>query len=164
MSGLLNKLRWYKEKDDRGIMASLRCVLVDNKKHRAWPALHRIGVAITDDVSAYIAGLFALHPDETSNGNFGNTCLAIEGKRGEERSQDNKLTPTERRFQHLLNAEKGPELYGRVMRMVSLAKSNNVPVNYGKLKNDLKFWGDKTKTEWAGSFWGQGGAEIEGDV
>ena len=155
MSRLLDQLRWYKQKDDRGIMADLRCVLVDSKKHRAWSALHRLGVAITDTNSAYIAGFFAMHPNEATKGNFGNTCLIIEQKRRETRSKDNKLTPTERRFQHLLNAERGTELYGRLIRMVKLAKSNEVPVNYEQLKTDLKFWNEQTKTEWADAFWSQ---------
>ena len=153
MSWLLERLRKYK--DNRGMMAILRCILVDNKKHRAWPALNRLGIAIKDDVSAYVAGLFATHPEETSTGNFGVTCKAIEQKRGDKRSDDNKLTPTERRFQHLLTAEKS-ELYGRVLRMVLMAKSQGVPVNYATLATDLKFWGDRTKTEWASAFWTQG--------
>ena len=155
MSRLLERLR--KCQDDRGMMANLRCILVDNKKHRAWPALNRLGVEINDDVSAYVAGLFATHSEETSTGNFGVTCKTIEQKRGDKRSDDNKLTPTERRFQHLLTAEKG-ELYGRVLRMVLLAKSQGVPVNYAKLVTDLKFWGDRAKTEWASAFWAQGAA------
>ena len=155
MSWLLERLDKYK--DDREMMANLRCILVDNKKHRAWPALNRLGVAINDDVSAYVAGLFATHPEETSTGNFGVTCKAIEQKRGDKRSDDNKLTPTERRFQHLLTAEKG-ELYGRVLRMVLLAKSQGISVNYAKLVTDLKFWSDRTKTEWASAFWTQGAA------
>ena len=153
MSQLLERLR--KHKDNRGIMANLRCVLVDNKKHRAWPALNRLGIAIKDDDSAYVAGLFATHPEETSTGNFGATCKAIEKKRGDKRSDDSKLTSTERRFQHLLTAEKG-ELYGRVLRLVLMAKSQGVPVNYEKLIPDLKFWGERTKTEWASAFWTQG--------
>ena len=153
MSWLLERLRKYK--DNRGMMATLRCVLVDNKKHRAWPALNRLGIAIKDDNSAYVAGLFATHPKETSTGNFGATCKAIEQKRGDKRSDDSKLTSTERRFQHLLTAEKG-ELYGRVLRLVLMAKSQGVPVNYEKLIPDLKFWGDRTKTEWASAFWTQG--------
>lgn len=156
MSRLLERLRKYKEKDDRGMMVSLRCVLVGNKKHRAWPALNRLGVTITDDISAYVAGLFATHPEETFTGNFGDTCYAIEQKRGEKRSEDNKLTPTERRFQHLLNAERGPELNGRVLRILRMAKSLGVPVNYERLKNDLRYWNDRTKTEWAAAFWTQG--------
>jgi len=157
MSLLLERL--HKHKDNRGIMANLRCILVDNKKHRAWPALNRLGIAIKDDNSAYVAGLFATHPEETSTGNFGATCKAIEQKRGDKRSDDSKLTSTERRFQHLLTAEKG-ELYGRVLRLVLMAKSQGVPVNYEKLILDLKFWSERTKTEWASAFWTQGATTV----
>lgn len=157
MSWLLERL--HKHKDNREMMANLRCVFVDNKKHRAWPALNRLGIAIKDDNSAYVAGLFATHPEETSTGNFGATCKAIEQKRGDKRSDDSKLTLTERRFQHLLTAERG-ELYGRVLRLVLMAKSQGVPVNYEKLIPDLKFWGNRTKTEWARLFWTQGATPL----
>lgn len=136
-------------------MANLRCVLVANKKHRAWPALNRLGVSITDDVSSYVAGYYATHPEETSVGNFGSTCKSIERRRGDQRNDDNKLTPTERRFQHLLTADGESELFNRVLRLVLMAKSQGVPVNYAKLATDLKFWfqSDRSKTEWASSFW-----------
>jgi CRISPR system Cascade subunit CasB len=153
MSWLLEELRKFKKKEDRGMMANLRCILVESKKHRAWPALNRLGLKIDDNVSAYIAGLYATHPEETTNGNFGLTCKKIEYKRDDKKSDDSKLTPTERRFQHLLTAERGAELNNRVLRMILLAKSENVAVNYVKLETDLKFWGDRTKTEWAASFW-----------
>lgn len=153
MSGFLERLREYKKKDDRGMMATLRCVLVENKKHRAWPALNRLGVKIDDDISAYIAGLFATHPKEISKGNLGTTCKAVEQKRSEVRSTDNKLTPTERRFQHLLASEKGEDLEKRVLRMVLMAKSQDVPVNYERLKTDIRWWNARTKTEWASAFW-----------
>ena len=164
MSRIIEKLLRYKEKDDRGMMASLRCVLVEGKKHRAWPALNRLGVAITDDISAYVAGLFATHPEPTFTRNFGDTCYAIEQKRGEKKSEDNKLTTTERRFQHLLNAERGPELQGRVLRLLRMAKLLGVPVNYEKLMIDLRYWNDRTKTEWATAFWTQGAPPIPEEV
>lgn len=154
MSWLIERLR--KHKDDRGMMANLRCVLVVTKRHRAWPALHRLGVEINNEVAAHIAGLYATHSEETSAGNFGSTCKAIEQKRGDKRSDDNKLTSTERRFQHLLTAERGDELKDRVLRMVLMAKSQGVPVNYIQLETDMKFWSDRTKTEWATTFWTQG--------
>jgi CRISPR system Cascade subunit CasB len=137
------------------MMANLRCVHVESKKHRAWPALNRLGVAINDSVSAFVAGLFAAHPEETATGNFGATCKAIERQRGDKRSDDNKLTPTERRFQHLLTAETEAELHDRVLRMVLMAKSQGVPVNYAKLEPDLRAWnrGDRTKIDWATAFW-----------
>ncbi len=152
MSWLLEQLRKYK--DDRGMMANLQCIFVDSKKHRAWPALSRLGIKINDDVQSYVAGLYAAHPEEAAEGNMGLTCKYIERDRGEKQGDDNKLTPTERRFQHLLTAEKGDELYGRVLRMVLMAKSaKGISVNYAQLENDLKFWNARTKTEWAESFW-----------
>lgn len=154
MSWLLERL--HKCQDNRGMMANLRCILVDNKKHRAWPALNRLGVAIDNDVAAFVAGLFATHPEVCSIGNFGATCKAIEQKRGDKHGDDNKLTPTERRFQHLLSAERGDELNARILRMVLLAKSQGVPVNYEKLEADLKYWSDRAKTEWAAAFWTPG--------
>ena len=154
MSKLLNELRRHVK--DRGMMAVLQCALVDSKRHRAWPALNRLGVDIKKEVAAFIAGLYAAHPEETLKGNFGDTCKAIESKRSENRKDDNKLTPTERRFQHLLAAEKGDELHTRVIRLVLMAKSQGVPVNYEQLETDLQFWTDRTKTEWAFAFWTPG--------
>jgi CRISPR system Cascade subunit CasB len=156
MSWLIERLR--KNKDNRGLMATLRCVLVAKKKHRAWPVLNRLGLAITDDDSAFVAGLYATHPEEITSGNFGTTCRKIELCRGEKRSDDNKLTPTERRFQHLLAAEKR-ELHSRVLRMVLMAKSQEVKINYEQLEIDLKFWSDRTKSEWGMAFW-QGEASM----
>ena len=143
MSRLLEQLR--RRKEDRGMMADLRCALVESKKHRAWPVLHRLGVAVTNRGAAVVAALYATHPEETREGNFGATCRAIQGRRGENRSDDSKLTPTERRFLHLLAAEKGDELHERVTRMVLMAKSQGVPVNYEQLETDLKFWNDRTQ-------------------
>lgn len=160
MSRLLELLHRYK--DNRGMMANLRCVLVDNKKHRAWPVLNRLGVEINDNNSAYIAGLFATHPEEIETGNFGSTCKAIEQRRGDKRSDDGKLTPTERRFQYLLVAEKeGGEVQDRVLRMVLMAKSQGIPVNYTQLETDLRFWSDRIKTQWATAFWTQGPSNPE---
>lgn len=165
MSTLLERLRKYK--DDRGMMANLRCILVENKKHRAWPALSRLGIKIGNThelkVPAYVAGLYATHPEDTSNSNFGTTCKIIEQKRGDKRNDDNKLTPTERRFQHLLSAGKD-EVCERVKRMVLMAKSQGVPVNYAQLGIDLRYWSDRTKTEWAASFWTPGAVPVEEDV
>ncbi len=152
MSKLLEQLR--RRKEDRGMMADLRCALVESKKHRAWPALHRLGVDVTNRAAAVVAALYATHPEETRKGNFGATCRKIQSLRDGKSSGDDKLTPTERRFLHLLAAEKD-ELHQRVTRMVLMAKSQGVPVNYEQLETDLKswFWNDRTKTEWAASFW-----------
>ncbi|MFC1596568.1 type I-E CRISPR-associated protein Cse2/CasB [Planctomycetota bacterium] len=151
MSELLDRL--HPRKEDRGLMADLRCALVESKKHRAWPALHRLGVDVTNRVAAVVAALYATHPKE-GPGNLGDTCRTIQRLRGDSRG-DEKLTPIERRFLHLLAADNDDELHQRVTRMVLAAKSLDVPVNYEQLETDLKFWSrsDRTKTEWAAHFW-----------
>ena len=150
MSTLLNRLQHYTE--NRGIMSNLRCLLVDSKKHRGWPALSRLGIDIKDPVLTTIAGLYATHPENTDKGNFGATCKLIESKRDKPRN-DEKLTPTERRFQHLLAAEPGQELFNRTIRMILMAASQGVPVNYRQLEKDLRYWNDRTRADWAASFW-----------
>lgn len=162
MRSFLDELR--KRKDDRGMMANLRCILVENKKHRAWPVLSRIGVPIDDDMKAFVAGLYATYPDGDSNAsrNFGVTCKAIERSRNEATDKDRKLTPTERRFQHLLAADRD-EVRDRVMRMVLLAKSQGVAINYDALLHDLKRW-DYARAEWAASFWTPGVPLADGEA
>ncbi len=93
-------------KDDRGLMANLRCALIARKRYRAWPALNRLGVNIDNDVDVFVAGLFATHPEATDKGNFGKLCKLIELNRDASGSKDAKLTPTERRFQHALAASR----------------------------------------------------------
>jgi CRISPR system Cascade subunit CasB len=160
MSALLEQLR--RIKDNRGLMADLRCGLVDGKRHRSWPALSRIRVGVDDSVKAHVAALYAMHPEETGQGNLGTTCKAIEYKRDGGAKGEDKLTPTERRFQHLLAAEAGDELFTRVTRMILMAKSHGVPVNYEKLLGDLFYWNERTRREWASEFWNAFGPKDEG--
>lgn len=163
MSYMLEQLR--RRGEDRGLMAALRCILVKNKQHRAWPALYRLGVPIDDDNSPlpFIAGLYARHPKETDKGNMGDTCKAIQKSRGEKPGEDNKVTPIERRFQHLLAADRG-ELNDRVLRMVLMAKAQDVPINYERLVVDMTYWNDRTKNKWASSFWAQDKASEEEEI
>jgi CRISPR system Cascade subunit CasB len=160
MSALLEQLR--RIKDDRGLMANLRCALVPSKRHRAWPALHRIHVAVEDEVRAIVAGLYATHPEETDQGNLGTTCKVIESRRDGGVKGDDKLTPTERRFQHVLASEHGAELHERVTRIVLMAKSQGVPVNYEQLVVDLGYWNERTRREWASAFWGYASRDSQG--
>jgi CRISPR system Cascade subunit CasB len=138
---------------------------VESKKHRAWPALNRLGIAVSDRIGAAAAGLFATHPEEVAYGNVGTTCKAIERSRGHgdggTNDKESKLTPTERRFQHLLAAESGEELLDRVTRMVLMAKAQGIPVNYAQLESDIRRWTqfvqqERVREEWAAEFWTPG--------
>ncbi|WP_027389301.1 type I-E CRISPR-associated protein Cse2/CasB [Chrysiogenes arsenatis] len=162
MSSLLKRLQ--ERKNDRGIMANLRCILTPNKRHRAWPALNRLGIPVDDEVAAFIAGLYAMYPEETSTGNLGTACRSIERSRDERRGEDSKLTPTERRFQLLITAESGEELNSRVLRILMLAKSQGVAINYERLLYDLREWPHKrqrVQNEWAREFWAPGAEPLE---
>lgn len=159
MSAFLERVRKYRE--DRGMMANLRCVLVESKKHRAWAALSRIGVGVEEQVEAFVAGLFASHPEESGTGNFGDTCKQIDNRRGA--SEDSKLSATEKRFQHLLSSERD-EVFDRVLRMANMAKSHDIAINYEELTKDLKYWGERVKTKWAGAFWGNRKDQVSDDV
>ena len=154
---LLKFLREHSE--DRAVLANLRCALRDKLKHRAWPVLARFG-GINDHAKGYdhyakvvqtIAGLFATHPRNDFNSDFGVSCQSL--KRDDEKLADPKdVGPVGRRFQHLLSLER-EEICDRAIRFVLRMKAKDIPVNYDELFDGLLFWGDRIKAKWAGSFW-----------
>ena len=147
--------------EDRGIMADLRCALVDGKRHRAWPYLGYLG-GIGDKHSERtvqtIAGLYATHPKETQASDFGAMCRRLLGEEERKKlSTAEGIGPISRRFQHLLAAE-GEEVFDRAVRFVLRAKAEEVPVNYAELFESLYNWQwpdgtDRVRTRWAQSFW-----------
>jgi CRISPR system Cascade subunit CasB len=155
MSAWLEMLK--NKKEDKGLMAVLRCYLVDSKKHRAYSALHNLGIAIDSESESLAAALYAMHPiHDGSLKNFGTTALLIERTKDSKNSENNSLTPTERRFQHLLSAEPGKELHDRIIRFAMLAKANEIPINFEQLQKDLSHrnnWISRTRREWATEFW-----------
>lgn len=156
MSALLDYLQKLKKRDNRGAFADLRCALVESRKHRAWPLLAPfggIGEKHPERVIQTIAGLFAYHPLTTATGNMGDTCRSLMSD--DERAeyfQERKIGPMTRRFQYLLAASHD-EVCERVIRLVLFAKSKEVPVNYGQLQSDLRYWSDSIRVRWAKSFW-----------
>lgn len=162
MSSWLEILRGKQE--DRGLMANLRCYLVESKKHRAYPALYRLGIPVDLESKSVAAALYAMHPVEGTLKNFGSTVKLIGKTKDNNSGSEDKQTPTERRFQHLLAAEYGKELYERVAKFVMLAKSCSAPVNYEQLQQDLEFWCDRVRREWASEFWKIDKAPSAGDM
>lgn len=155
--GLLKFLRSRQE--DRGFMANLRCMLVESKQHRAWPYVANfggIGEKYCNKVVQTVAGLYATHPEETHDGDYGAMCrkLLSDDER-QKLNQAEGIGPVSRRFQHLLAAE-GNEIFDRVVRLVLRAKAQDVPVNYEQLYKDLLDWeyhADWVRVRWAQSFW-----------
>lgn len=157
MSGLLEYLR--ARSNDRGLLADLRSALVDSKRHRAWPALAMFG-GVGDDWRALcvqtVAGLYAMHPKETANGDIGTTCRSmLSDDERQKLHETREVGPLSRRFQHLLAAD-DDEVFGRVVRLIVRAKSEDIPVNYVKLQQDLQQWQynpESVRVRWAKSFW-----------
>ncbi len=140
---LLGYLRQLK--NDRGAMAELRRALNPAQRHRAWPLLARVG-GIGDPRTETVAGLYAYHPDETNQGNFGTTCRRLAGERaGESNSFD-------ARFCRLLACDRD-EVCERLRPVVFAAKAKGIGVNYERLLVDLSYWAETVKVRWAQEYW-----------
>lgn len=104
-----------------------------------------------DEECLYLmASLFALHPAHTAEGNLGDHLYQLAIKMGDSQA-------TERRFQQLLRAE--PEMLPDLLRqIISLLKTNEIPVNWHQLMRDIYswYWPDRRRNVvrwWARSFW-----------
>ena len=141
-------LAWLRSlKNDRGALANLRCALIPARRDRAWPLLARVG-GIDDPITETVAALYAYHPDETINGNLGDTCRQLAGTHN---SFDG-------RFRRLLACDRN-ELCERLRPIVLAAKAKGIPVNYQTLIEDLCWWGERVRIRWAQAFWGAGAEE-----
>lgn len=128
-------------KGDRGAMADLRCALNPTRVPRAWPWLGAVS-GIGNQRIETIAGLYAYHPEETHSGNVGTTCRRLAG-------ENNTF---DGRFRRLLSCDRD-EICDRLRPVILTAKAKEIPVNYEQLIADLRFWGDRVKTQWAQEYW-----------
>ena len=139
-----------KRKQDRGVMADLRCALIPAKRFRAYPYLARFGGIDSPNarVIQTIAGLYAHHPVTASTGNIGLLCSRMCSK-----EEDRTTGAMAKRFQYLLAASR-EEICERIIRIILRAKAERLAVNYQQLYTDLLYWNDRVKTRWAAAFWG----------
>lgn len=157
MSALLSWLQ--SKKEQRGIMATLRCALVPAREQRAWSLLARfggIGLEHKNYVVRTVAGLYASHSLECSTGDMGTLCLSL-CQKSEVPCKDDKPGAMAKRMQHLLAAE-NQEICDRVVRLVLRAKTQGLPVNYNQLERDLLNWEknysrERVRVTWAKQFW-----------
>ncbi|MBI9051883.1 MAG: type I-E CRISPR-associated protein Cse2/CasB [Anaerolineaceae bacterium] len=109
----------------------------------------------TEKVYYLIAALFAYHPLNTLQGNFGAHMHAAANEANQE--------STERRFVVLLNAHVD-DLPDYLRQAVSYLKSKEIAVNWEALFNDLKQWSHPNRyiqRRWANSFWGYAPVDSE---
>lgn len=97
-----------------------------------------------------IAGLFALHPKSTAEGNMGGHLAAM-------RSQDeDKTKALERRLTILLQTHIDDLPY-HLRSVITWLKANEVSINWRQLLSDLNNWEQPDRyvqADWAKAFWG----------
>jgi len=101
-----------------------------------------------EKVHYLVAALFANHPINTAQGNFGAHMQAA----AREASQE----ATERRFVVLLNAH-ADDLPDYLRQAVSYLRSKEIAINWEALLKDLLQWNHPDRyiqRHWANSFWG----------
>lgn len=99
-----------------------------------------------------VAALFALHPENSTEGNLGTTVAKLRQQAAHE-GEDS----LEKRFVALLNAH-GDDLPDHLRHAISLARSKAVPVNWAHLLSDLGYWDHEDRfvqRQWAHEYWGR---------
>lgn len=144
---------------DRAALAALRRGL--GKSPGTTPEMFRyVEPCAADDYRGddyYLVGaLFALHTKNTTEGNLGTTFATI-AKQGNHQKDDS----LEQRFVGLLNAHRDA-LPGHLRHAVSLARSNDVPINWLELLKSVGSWSHDSRfvqRQWAREYWGHAPAE-----
>lgn len=149
-----------RNKEDRGVMADLRCGFSPAREPRAWPHIAQF-CKLDSEWSRLpvqtVCAAFATHPDgNTSRGNLGTTMRRIAGESRE------GLASFEGRFRRLLSCDTQLEICERVPGVIRAAKAKGASVNYRQLYCDFCWWEGEypPKLKWAEAYWGTaGGAE-----
>ena len=152
--------------EDRGTLALLRGGLADSSERqmRVWRVLARFGGIPAEgdfrraEVVRIVAGLLAMTGlrHAPGGGSFGAACLRLLGD--DERKSLHKPEqpgPVGRRMQNLLAANRD-EICERVRQLGRRLErvKGGVVLDFNRLHEDLRFWSDRTKAEWAADFWG----------
>lgn len=155
-----------KHKEDRGVMADLRCGFSQARQIRAWPHVVRFCKTNDNDptdrfdkedlrtIFLTVGAAFASHPinDETPYSNFGDVLrrIAITGTDDLEKA----LKSFDGRFRRLLACHSGADVCRWIQGIVHAAESKNIPIPYNQLLNDLLYWDQSKKVRWAQKYWG----------
>lgn len=145
-----------KNKNDRGIMADVRCGFSSAREQRAWRHI----AAFCDLEKEWsripvqtLCAAFATQPKCAKYGNMGTTMHEIAKDRGKE-----GLKSFEGRFRRMLTCATKLELCALLPSIVRAAKAKEIPINYHQLYCDIYWWEyGKTKLEWAAEYWKNGG-------
>lgn len=161
---LVSRLEEWRRNEDRGTLARLRRGLSESTRAEAWTVLGPCfgPTAIGHPVYETVAGCFAAHPVQwipdgdaqaDMRRNFGWTYrkVRLAEPKGAERMRAEDEPHT--RFRRLLACSSRDEICQHVRHAVRLAKSREVDVNYRRLFEDLWWWNERTRVEWAKAYW-----------
>jgi len=142
-----------KLKDDRGIMADLKRGFSETTEHRAYPHI-AIWCDITNNrerkIFLLIAAGFAVHKKSVTFGNMGTVLKKIAV--GDGRGNDG-LKTFEARFRRLISCDTAEEVCERLPGIIKIAEKKGIAVNFVQLFNDLQYWNNNKKIQWAAEYW-----------
>lgn len=162
MSDLLKFL--MDRRNDKGLMADLRCAIKPSQRFRAWPYLAQFG-GIGDTYKARVvqtvAALFAYQKETAKNAsedmNMGDICFKLlTNEDNLNMEQQEKQPSIVKRFMHLL-ASREHQIFERVIPLVLRALRQDIPIDFERLEKDLKAWQykrEQVRESWATHFWG----------
>jgi len=139
---------------DRGVMADLRHGLSRATEYRAWPHVApwcRLDHERERRIWLTVAAGFAIHQRTAGAGNMGTVMRAL--ATGEGRGEKG-LATFDARFRRFLSCSSAPEVCGNLAGVLRAAERAGVAVNFEQLFNDLTYWSDRVKVEWATEYWG----------
>jgi CRISPR system Cascade subunit CasB len=146
--------------EDRAALAALRRSLGKSPGEAA--DAHRFVLpfnpAVWEEPAYYlVAGLFALHPanwrkeeGDKQQTNFGASFALLRAKTDSD--------SIEKRFVALLDCHED-DLGEHLRHAVSLLRSQEIPIGWVRLLNDLSYWNNEDRSvqrNWARAFWGSG--------
>jgi CRISPR system Cascade subunit CasB len=159
--GFVAFLQGLAQSNDRSALAALRRGL--GRPPGEEPSMHRYVAPWyrpeqsrwAEDTYYLVAALFAHHPvswDERSGpSNLGASFARLQNAGG------GSPEAVERRFASLLGVD-AEDLHLHLRHAVSLLKSQDIPVDWGQLLTDLRWWGHEDRwvqRRWAQAFWGR---------
>ncbi len=99
-----------------------------------------------------VAGLYALHPSHADGRTLGATTAELHRRRENRHRESGSL---EARFLALLDAD-ATQLANRLRQIVSLVRSEEIPIDWARLETDLIYWNCNNRSvqrKWARDFY-----------
>jgi CRISPR type I-E-associated protein CasB/Cse2 len=140
-------------KKDRGIMADLKRGLSETTECRAWPHILRFCEPRNEKerrIVQLIAAGFAIHLRSGNSGNMGDAIRKIAGGGGK---GEKGLETFDGRFRRIISASTSDELCDLLPGIMRAVERKGIPIDFAQLYKDLHFWGERSKLDWASSYW-----------